>query len=101
MLWVLGYIDKLDYPSGVCDVPKAFKILDEAGSYNDFFNKSKMKNVNEILDETDLIYRYNWACVNTRLKGQEAPSNLDSGVVKERHYAFNWLQDWDDISTDT
>lgn len=107
MLWVLGYIEELSYPNNVCDIPKAVTILKEAGTYYNFFNKTNLRNENDILDQADLIYRYDWACVNSRLKGEDAPSSgLDSGVVLERHRALNWLinysdQDWDNISTDT
>ena len=50
-----------------------------------------MRNIEEILDEADLIYRYNWACVNARIKGENAPAGLDSEVVFERHWGLNWL----------
>jgi len=57
------------------------------------------------LDQADLIYRYNWACVDARINNRNI-DNLDSGVVLERHRALNWLinymnQDWDSFSTDT
>jgi hypothetical protein len=60
----------------------------------------------ELLSAADLIYRYHWAVVDARLKGQEPPAGLEGAVVYERHYALNWLigysgPDWDDISTDT
>ncbi|MGG6547373.1 UNVERIFIED_CONTAM: DUF4272 domain-containing protein, partial [Prevotella sp. 15_C9] len=45
----------------------------------------------EVLDEADLTFRYDWACVEARVHGEEAPVLLDAGVVMERHYAFNWL----------
>jgi hypothetical protein len=106
MLWALGYIENLDYPDHICDVPKAVGILKEAGSFENFLKKATLKKSEKILDEADLIYRYDWACVNARIKGEEAPGNLDSGVVVERHRALNWLinymdQDWDNVSTDT
>ena len=61
----------------------------------------------EILDEADLTLRYDWACVDARVKGEETPASLDGGVVMERHYAFNWLigasdgAEWDEIQPTT
>ena len=67
---------------------------------------SKMRSKSQILDEADLIFRYNWACVDARIKNLNMPSGLDAGVVYERHRALNWLirymdQEWDEITTDT
>ena len=71
-----------------------------------FIKDAKLRPIGELLDETDLIYRYHWAVVDARLKQKEAPAKLDGGVIQERHYVLNWLvgymnQAWDDISTDT
>jgi len=105
MLWALGYVETLDYPNKVCDVSKAVKILHDS-STEDFIAKAKLRSLADILDEADLIYRYDWAVVNARLKQQPAPAGLDGGVVVERHRALNWLigymnQEWDDVTTDT
>jgi len=105
MLWALGYIDTLDYPNKACDVQKAVKFFHD-NSTEEFMAKANLRSLSEILDEADLIYRYDWAVVNARVKKQDAPVGLDEGVVTERHYALNWLigymdQDWDDVTTDT
>jgi hypothetical protein len=105
MLWTLGYVETLDYPDKVCDVPKAIKFLHD-NTTEGFIAKAKLRDLSEILDEADLIYRYDWAAVNARLKKQETPASLDAGVVMERHHALNWLigymdQEWDDVTTDT
>mmetsp|Transcript_11810 Transcript_11810/g.16379 ORF Transcript_11810/g.16379 Transcript_11810/m.16379 type:complete len:97 (-) Transcript_11810:11-301(-) len=60
----------------------------------------------EVADLLDHYYCYNWACVDARIKGTNAPGGMDSGVVLERHYALNWLtkyfnQEWDNVKTDT
>ena len=65
----------------------------------------KLRDIEELLDEADLIYRYDWACVDARLKHQQAPAGLNASVVLERHGALNWLiqrdGDWDhpDVNT--
>jgi hypothetical protein len=105
LLWALGYVEKLERPTSICDVPKAVTVLKE-GNTQKFISDSKLRPLSQILDEADLIYRYHWATRDARLKGQSAPSGLEPGVIVERHYALNWLigyqdQEWDDISTDT
>jgi Domain of unknown function (DUF4272) len=106
LLWALNYVEDLGRPDQICDVPSAVRFMVERTS-DEFINQAVLRNSSEIFDAADLIYRYDWACVEARLKGQEAPANLNPGVVYERHYALNWLISnsenlgWDDISTDT
>jgi hypothetical protein len=105
LLWALGYVDKLDKPVSICDVRKAVAIMKDRTSRR-FISDSRLRPLGRILDEADLIYRYHWAVVDARLKGQPAPAGLEPDVIMERHYALNWLigymdQEWDDISTDT
>lgn len=98
-------MDTLGRPETECDVPAATSILRDLTTAR-FIQGAKLRPLAAILDEADLTYRYDWAAVNARLKGQEAPAKLDGGVVQERHYALNWLvgyldQAWDEVSTDT
>lgn len=103
-LWALGFVDKLAYPDVVCNVADDGGIIWHLTA-SEFREKAKLRTVKEILDETDLIYRLHWACRDAYLNGREIPSGLDTSVVRERHYALNWLtcyaEDWDDITTDT
>jgi len=104
MLWALGFVDPLERPDKICDVRFAVSLLHENG--RDGFLKGRLRPQSEILDAADLIYRYHWAVVDARINNRESPAGLDGGVVRERHYALNWLigyqgQEWDDISTDT
>nr|WP_245293789.1 DUF4272 domain-containing protein [Rhizobium bangladeshense] len=105
MLWALGITPELERPDHICDVPFIADTLRELGT-DGLMRRAKLRPQKELLDAADLIYRYDWAVVNARLKGEDPPAGLDKGVVYERHYALNWLigyldQDWDDISTDT
>jgi hypothetical protein len=105
MLWALRYVDKLDYPSDICSPSDAIKTIVADGG-DGFRENARLRDLSEILDEADLIYRYDWAVVDARINKKETPANLDPGVVQERHWALNWLigymdQKWDDISTDT
>ncbi len=105
MLWALGYIDSLSYPSQICNVGEDVLLVWE-NSKEEFIAKAQLRSKKEILDQADLIYRIHWACVDARIQNQAAPSDLNNSVVYERHYALNWLinyldQDWDNVSTDT
>lgn len=105
LLWALGYIEQLERPDHICDVPRAVKIMRDRTAH-EFVEGAQLRSLAEILDQADLVYRYHWAVVNARIAGQDPPANLDPGVVYERHYALNWLigymdQEWDDVTTDT
>ncbi len=105
LLWALGYVDELSYPSSICDVPAAVTFMQQR-TQEQFIADAKLRKLPIILDETDLIFRYHWAVVDARLNGRPTPSELNSSVVMERHYALNWLtidsnQPWDEVSTNT
>jgi hypothetical protein len=105
LLWALGFIDELGRPDRLCDVPRSVGIPIELGR-KQFIERAGLRSVAEILDVTDLTFRYHWATTEARLHGHLPTANLDPGVVYERHYALNWLirhmdDEWDDVRTDT
>lgn len=105
LLWALGYVESLERPDKICDVVKLVGIVRDHSTER-LIKDAKLRPLGQLLDEADLIYRYHWAVTNARIKGEEAPAQLEGGVVMERHYALNWIigymdQAWDDISTDT
>ncbi|MGH9875716.1 MAG: DUF4272 domain-containing protein [Pyrinomonadaceae bacterium] len=106
LLWALHYVEELGRPDQICDVPRAVGIMVERTAA-EFIRDARLRTAGEILDVVDLIYRYDWACVDARLNGKAVPGGLDSDVVVERHQALNWLvgygdnADWDHVSTDT
>jgi hypothetical protein len=107
LLWALGIVEQLDYPSEACDCEFAIHAVADCNSMNDFMKKVKLRDISEILDEADLIFRYDWACVDARIHEEEAPAGLDPDVVYERHCGLNWLidadgaDDWDNVATNT
>lgn len=107
LLWVLGIVEELDYPAQECDCDFATNAVAECNGMEDFMEKVKLRGIDEILDEADLIFRYNWACVDARIQGRQAPAGLNPDVVHERHCGLNWLidtdgaDDWDNVSTNT
>jgi len=105
ILWSLGKMDELKYPSDICDVQDVVgKII--GPSVEEFTKTSQLRTKSEILDELDKTYRMNWSCVDARIKGEEVAGGINPSVIYERHYALNWLtryrdQDWDNVTTDT
>lgn len=104
LLWAAGKVE-WTYPSDICDVPTIVGMLVKTDK-DEFVESWKIRSKSEILDALDKIYRMNWACVDARIKGQAPKGGINASVVYERHYALNWLtnyqdQDWDDVSTDT
>jgi hypothetical protein len=105
LLWALSFVEELGRPDQICDVSRSVRFMKERTT-SEFLADSKERPAAEILDAADLIYRYDWACVSARLKGEPAPAGLDKGIVQERHHALNWLfgylgQEWDRITIDT
>ena len=106
LLWALGYIESLDYPTSICDVPRLVEHI-KGKSVDELVASAKMRSAREILDEADFIYRLHWAVVSERVSGNfKLSDDIERGVVMERHAALNWLirymdQSWDDITTDT
>ncbi len=103
LLWSLGYLDKLQPPSLVCDVPSEVGIIRENG--RNLAAHAQLRSMAEIMEQADLYYHLHWSAIELRLRNTPSPS-LDEGIIRERHRALNWLirymnQEWDDVETDT
>lgn len=102
-----GVVDDLPYPSEIIDVPVLAAIFWQHKGIGGLLSKGFSRSQSEILDAADITLRYDWACVEARVHGKEAPASLNGDVVMERHYAFNWIiganggADWDDIQPNT
>ena len=90
LMWALGYSDTLERPDSSLDVGKTVSYL-SGKSYEQFLAGAHVRSVNELLDEADLIYRYQWAINDARKRGRSAPTGLDRGIVQQRQDALNWL----------
>ena len=105
LLWSLGLVGEMPYPTDICDMETLHSVMDEASDLELFLSGVELRSKAEILDQMDMIYRIHWAVVDARINDREPPDGLDPGVVYERHYAMNWLvwyaDEWDDITTDT
>lgn len=106
LLWSMGRIDSLEFPTTTCDVNKVQDLMPVPDSdCENFLASSRLRSLHEVLDQVDLIYRIHWAVRDAQLTGQTIPGSINPSVVYERHYALNWLvcyaDQWDDVTTDT
>ncbi|MGF6148328.1 Uncharacterised protein [Kingella potus] len=107
LVWALGFVDELDFPDHIVDGPTAIGIMAQFADLDEMVAAAKLRDVGEILDEADLIYRYHWACVDARVNGSGPLQGLESSVVVERRVGLWWMldidgqDDWDDVAMDT
>jgi len=122
-MWALGYIEDLDWPGDMCDVPKLAGLVSPREADLGFITDARLRSTAELLDAQDLIMRIHWAIRDAYLhQGGMLPAYLDwsakseylpvgmspaVGVVEQRHYTLNWLvnfldpTDWDHVDTPT
>lgn len=121
LLWALRVVDALDWPGGMCDVPRLVKLLEGIESDADFVSRAHLRSVREILDAAQLTMMVHWAARDAWIHHRSVPEGLDwsqdvamvpvnrcaaVGVVGERHHALNWMlcfggAEWDDVPTPT
>jgi hypothetical protein len=105
LLWALGVTDDLPFPEGICDVSQVAATMLELDA-EAFMQTARTRPAGEILDALDLHYRLHWVIRQARTNEEEHPQDLNDGVVFERHYALNWLIqfedcEWDNVDTPT
>lgn len=104
LLWALSLLDMKE-PVEICDASQIGGILWQ-NDFESLMKQAVLRDKEEIMDMQDLVYRYDWACVEARLKGEEL-SSLNGEIIYEWHYALNWLTtadgitDWDQVSART
>jgi hypothetical protein len=104
LLWAIGRVGALSRPNAMCDINVLEAVIQEGP--DGLRKKAKLRPVAEILDATDLAYRYHWASRNAGLNQPNLPRGLVAPIVYMRHRALNWLtglggRDWDRVKTDT
>ncbi|KRD11739.1 hypothetical protein ASE21_08565 [Flavobacterium sp. Root901] len=109
LMWALNKVGDLGFPDELCslnDIADEDYPVSPEKDPNDFINSiTETRNKLEILALNDLYYRLDWACVDARINGTDMTA-VHPGVVYERHYALNWLinyneAEWDDVTCDT
>ncbi|OAS17059.1 DUF4272 domain-containing protein [Paenibacillus oryzisoli] len=106
LIWALHLVDTLDFPDHTCNCNFAIEVVSRCESFGNFYQQTSLRSREEILDEADKTYRLHWACVNSRLQGQEASSGMNESIVMERRRGLFWVvgctkEEWDHIPMDT
>ena len=106
LLWALGLInDDINNASEICDTQKAFNIIINCNSFEDFKSKCKLRSRKEIKEKFDLYFRYHWVVVDRMINPNVSVGNLNYSIVIERRRGLEWIfsdeEDWYDISLDT
>ncbi len=107
IVWSLNLLPTVTPSTDQCD-PSQIKALFPffLGDTKDFLSQSKLRTDEEIEKTLEEIYEQHWKVRDAMLNHKDTPDNLDSGVIKEKHHALNWVTgyeelDWDNVSTDT
>ena len=109
LLWALSKNpEPLSPASDVVDSQVVFDKTMKLIELNNSGHAFTLRPTAEILDLLDLTWRQHWA-IRQAAQSDEPVEGLIPGVVMERHYALNWLTnfqndtdtDWDDIDTPT
>ena len=104
LMWALSLIE-IQEPDQICEAAQLGEIIWN-NSFESLMEKARLKTKREVLDLQDLVFRYDWACVDGRIHGKEV-SGLNSDVIYFWHYTLNWLlqvegiTNWDDIMPNT
>lgn len=105
LLWALGLVEQLDFPNDTVDCDYAISVVSQCDNFDAFMQSVTLRDLETVLDEADLIYRYHWACVDARINQREIPSGMIESVVSERRAGLDWLihsdADWDNPERST
>lgn len=104
LLWMLGFVDNLYFPSVLCSDTMVVKVIFNYDSLEALLAQAKLRSKQELLDAFDLTQRYAWACDDARRLHFEMPAGLQHDVVKLRLRTLGWVvnesdQSWDDVET--
>ncbi|MCG9754692.1 DUF4272 domain-containing protein [Shewanella insulae] len=100
LAWTIGLVE-MDHFQG-CDDDLAEKIPFNTDP-SCFISESKLRPLDEIQQQADLLYRMHWYAKNCRFEGKE--SKLCESTISERRKAIDWAygveEDWDEVPMDT
>lgn len=121
LLWALGHLDEVPWPSGMCDVPRIAEVLNPREMDPTFISDAQLIPLPAIVDQQDLTMKIHWAIRDAYIKGKGIPEDLAwrnpvrthvaqcpvVGVVEQRHHTLNWIlnfmspKNWDEVDTPT
>ena len=105
IMWALGELPTMTPSSDSASLASITEAMPEfLEDCNDFLNSETMRDESAIYDECEKIHDQHWSIRDAQINKKPIPNGLDSGVVREKHYALNWIlysEPWDEVETDT
>jgi hypothetical protein len=105
LLWMIGKVESLGLPTHYCDTRRLVdEIIPALGSdLHGFIGQSELRSPGALLAEDERTYNLWCYALAAQRNGESLPSDLNLGVLRERRYAFEWMdgnQDWDEVTCD-
>ena len=105
LLWMIGRVKSLGLPTKCCDTRRLVDDIVPAlgDDLQDFIVKSKLRLPGELLAEDDRTYDLWCHALAAQRNKESLPIDLNLGVLRERRYAFEWIdgqQEWDKVTCD-
>jgi hypothetical protein len=107
LLWVIHKLDGLPPVDRQFDPREMEPVLVfRPAAVSAFVASAVLRSDEEIAEAYEAVHLAHWRVNDARVFGKPIPTDVNPSVVRERHYAFNWIvgygnQVWDDITTDT
>jgi hypothetical protein len=105
LLWMIRRVESLGLPTHCCDTRRLVdEIIPALGDdLHSFITQSELRSPGELLAEDDRNYDLWCSALALLRRGESLPSDLNLGVLRERRYAFEWMdgnQNWDEVKCD-
>jgi hypothetical protein len=102
LLWIIQKVDEIDLPVNEADLYQIFPLLPSFfESTTEFRTSATFRDVAEILDQTDLMFRLNWALRQEGASENPSSQLFHPGVAYERYFSLSWVigmyAEWDEV----
>jgi hypothetical protein len=100
LAWSIGLVELNHFKHCDDDLASKIPFKDDPA---EFIKSAQLRPIEEIQEQSDLLYRMHWYTRNCRLEGKECA--LSESIILERRKAIDWVygveQDWDKVPLDT
>jgi hypothetical protein len=105
LLWMIGKVESLGLPTRCCDTRRLVdEIIPPLGeSVRQFIAGARLRSPGALLAEDERTYDLWCRALAAQRRGEPLPTDLNLRVLRERRYAFEWMdgnQDWDEVTCD-
>lgn len=99
LAWCLGLVEMDHFKDYDEDLPDKIPIKKDP---TEFINNSKLRSIEEIQSQSDLLYRMHWYTKHIKFYQK---SKLNQSIIVERRKAIDWVygteENWDEVPLDT